>query len=394
MVAAYLQNAMPNAKNSHPGTIRELVGLFLKLGCIGFGGPAATIAMMDDEVVSRRRWLSREHFLDLVGATNLIPGPNSTEMAMHVGYERCGFAGLAAAGFSFILPAALITGVMGWLYAEYGALPEVEPFLLGIKPAVIAIILAALWRLGNTALKSTTLVPIGVGVAGALVLGVDEIIALLGGGLLGIVWLRALELRAAHAHVGLIGLAAFGAATMQSSGQEVSLWKLSLFFLKVGCVLYGSGYVLIAFLEGDLVETYGWLTRQQLLDAVAIGQVTPGPVLTTATFIGVFLAGLPGGALATLAIFLPSFVFVAILNPLIPKLRRSPVMASFLDAINVSALALMLVVTVRLGVAVLTSWPPWVIFASAAVLVFRYRINAATIVVGGAVLGYALGLLK
>ncbi len=385
---------MPNAKNSHPGTIRELVGLFLKLGCIGFGGPAATIAMMDDEVVSRRRWLSREHFLDLVGATNLIPGPNSTEMAMHVGYERCGFTGLAAAGFSFILPAALITGVMGWLYAEYGALPEVEPFLLGIKPAVIAIILAALWRLGNTALKSTTLVPIGVGVAGALVLGVDEIIALLGGGLLGIVWLRALEVRAAHAHVGLIGLAAFGAATMQSSGQEVSLWKLSLFFLKVGCVLYGSGYVLIAFLEGDLVETYGWLTRQQLLDAVAIGQVTPGPVLTTATFIGVFLAGLPGGALATLAIFLPSFVFVAILNPLIPKLRRSPVMASFLDAINVSALALMLVVTVRLGVAVLTSWPPWVIFASAAVLVFRYRINAATIVVGGAVLGYALGLLK
>lgn len=384
---------MRKADNSHPGTIRELVGLFLKLGCIGFGGPAATIAMMDDEVVSRRRWLSREHFLDLVGATNLIPGPNSTEMAMHVGYERRGFAGLAAAGVSFILPAALITGVLGWLYAEYGALPELEPFLLGIKPAVIAIILAALWRLGKTALKNAALVPIGVGVAGALVLGVDEIIALLGGGLLGIVWLRALELRTAHAHVGLVGLAAFGGAAMQNPGQEVSLWKLSLFFLKVGCVLYGSGYVLIAFLEGDLVETYGWLTRQQLLDAVAIGQVTPGPVLTTATFIGVFLAGLPGGALATLAIFFPSFVFVAILNPLIPKLRGSPVMASFLDAINVSALALMLVVTFRLGVAVLTSWPPWVIFAAAAVLVFRFRLNAATVVVGGAALGYVLGLL-
>lgn len=384
---------MPSAENSHPGTIRELVGLFLKLGCIGFGGPAATIAMMDDEVVSRRGWLSRDHFLDLVGATNLIPGPNSTEMAMHVGYERRGFAGLAAAGTSFILPAALITGVMGWLYAEYGALPEVEPFLLGIKPSVIAIILAALWRLGKAALKSSALVAISVGVAGALLLGVDEIIALLGGGLLGIVWLRTLELRTAHAHVGLAGLAAFGVAAMQSSGQEVSLWKLSLFFLKVGCVLYGSGYVLIAFLEGDLVETYGWLTRQQLLDAVAIGQVTPGPVLTTATFIGVFLAGFPGGALATLAIFLPSFVFVAILNPLIPKLRRSPIMASFLDAINVSALALMLVVTFRLGVAVLTSWPPWVIFAVAAVLVFRYRLNAATIVVGGGALGYALGLL-
>ena len=383
---------MPNAKNSHPGTIRELVGLFLKLGCIGFGGPAATIAMMDDEVVSRLKWLSREHFLDLVGATNLIPGPNSTEMAMHVGYERCGFAGLAAAGVSFILPAALITGIMGWLYAEYGALPEVEPFLLGIKPAVIAIILAALWRLGKTALKSAALVPIGVGVAGALALGIDEVIALLGGGLVGILWLRALEFRTTHAHVSL-AIAAFGATAMQSSGQEVSLWKLSLFFLKVGCVLYGSGYVLIAFLEGDLVETYGWLTRQQLLDAVAIGQVTPGPVLTTATFIGVFLAGLPGGALATLAIFLPSFVFVTILNPLIPKLRRSPVMASFLDAINVSALALMLVVTFRLGVAVLTSWPPWVIFAAAAILVFRYRLNAATIVVGGAILGYALGLL-
>ena len=393
---------MPDPHSKHPGTLGELVRLFLKLGVIGFGGPAAVIAMMDDEVVSRRGWLSREHFLDLVGATNLIPGPNSTEMTMHIGYERRGWAGLITAGSCFILPAALMTGTLGWLYVQYGTLPEVEPFLLGIKPAVIAVILGALWRLGKAALKSWTLVPVGLAVATALVLGVNEVIALLGGGLFGMLWLRgyaALQSgQGTQAGLLLPLLAAPGAERLlvwipQAASQEIPLWKLGLFFLKVGAVLYGSGYVLIAFLEGDLVQGYGWLTEQQLLDAIAIGQFTPGPVLTTATFIGVMLAGWPGGVVATAAIFLPSFIFVAILNPIIPRLRRSPWTADFLDAVNVSAVALMLVVTVKLGVAVLNAWVPWVIFALATVAAFRFKLNAAYLVIGGAVLGWLLGLI-
>ncbi len=370
--------------------LRELARVFLKLGVIGFGGPAATIAMMDDDIVQRRRWLSREHFLDLVGATNLIPGPNSTEMAMHIGYERAGFPGLATAGICFIVPAALMTGTLGWLYLLYGTLPAVEPFLVGIKPAVIAIILAALGRLGKAAMKSASLTLVGMSVAIALLFGVGEILALLGGGLLGLAWLH---LRARQMEAGLLAVGIAGFLAPLQATRDVSLWALGLFFLKVGSVLYGSGYVLIAFLEGNLVQDYGWLTEQQLLDAVAIGQFTPGPVLTTATFIGVLLAGFPGGVVATVAIFLPSFVFVAMLNPLIPRLRRSPAAGFFLDAINVSALALMAVVTVRLGVAVLAGWPPLVVFALAAVAVFRYRINAAVLVLGGGALGYALQLL-
>lgn len=364
----------------------DLIRLFLKLGFIGFGGPAATIAMMDDEVVVRRKWLSREHFLDLVGATNLIPGPNSTEMAMHIGYERQGYGGLIAAGACFILPAALMTGTLGWLYTSYGTVPEVEPFLRGIKPAVIAIILGALWRLGKTAVKEASVVPIGLAVAAALLLGVNEVIALLGGGLLGLMGLYWWRQRLASTC-----LLTFGIGLVQVNEVDYALWKLGLFFLKVGAVLYGSGYVLIAFLDGALVQDYGWLTEQQLLDAVAIGQFTPGPVLTTATFIGVMLGGWMGGIVATLAIFLPSFVFVSILNPLIPRLRKSPIAAAFLDAVNVSAVALMLIVTIRLGISVLTDWQPAVIFVFAAVAILRYRLNAGWLVAGGALLGLILG---
>ncbi len=380
--------AQPRAMKSE--RLGPLVRLFLKLGFIGFGGPAAVIAMMEDEIVTRRRWLTLEHYLDLVGATNLIPGPNSTEVAMHVGYERAGFRGLVTAGSSYILPAALMTGTLGWLYASYGTLPQVEPFLVGIKPAVIAIILGALWRLGKAAVKSASLVPIGIGVLATLLFGVTPIVALLGGGALGLVWLRLHVRRSPTTNL----LSLVGPAWLwQASSQEVPLWKLGLFFLKVGSVLYGSGYVLVAFLEGDLVQSYQWLTQQQLLDAVAIGQVTPGPVLTTATFIGVLLGGAPGGALATLAIFLPSFVFVVLLNPIIPKLRQSPVMGSFLDAINVSAMALMLFVTIRLGVGVLTGWQPWLVFGLAALAVFRYRISAAWLVMGSCALGYGFSVL-
>ena len=365
--------------------MNELVRLFLKLGFIGFGGPAAVIAMIDDEVVTRRKWLTREHFLDLVGATNLIPGPNSTEMAMHVGYERRGFRGMVAAGLCFILPAALMTGALGWLYAEYGQVPEVEPFLRGIKPAVLAIILGALWRLGKSAVTSWSLVPIGVAVSLALLLGLNEVFAMLGGGILGVaslyLWRRRLT--------AISTLAPFLLGFLQVPKVEYSIWALGWFFLKVGSVLYGSGYVLIAFLEGGLVQN-GWLTQQQLLDAIAIGQFTPGPVLSTATFIGVFLDGWQGGLIATVAIFFPSFVFVSILNPLIPRLRKSMLMGAFLDAVNVSAVALMLVVTIRLGMNVLTGWAPIAIFLVAAVASIRFKANAVWLVSGGALLGLIL----
>ncbi|MCY4205407.1 MAG: chromate efflux transporter [Bacteroidetes bacterium] len=366
--------------------MNELIRLFLKLGLIGFGGPAAVIAMIDDEVVTRRKWLTREHFLDLVGATNLIPGPNSTEMAMHVGYERRGIGGMVVAGLCFILPAALMTGTLGWLYGEYGQIPEVEPFLRGIKPAVLAIILGALWRLGKSAVKAWSLVPIGVAVAIALLLGINEVVAMLLGGILG---LGGLYLWRHHlSTIGMIAPLLLG--FFQTPKVEYSIWTLGWFFLKVGAVLYGSGYVLIAFLEGGLVQTYGWLTQQQLLDAIAIGQFTPGPVLSTATFIGVFLGGWQGGLIATAAIFLPSFVFVSILNPLIPRLRKSTLMGTFLDAVNVSAVALMLVVTIRLGISVLTGWESMLIFLLATVASLRLKVNAVWLIAGGALLGLLL----
>ena len=384
-----------------PGRLGELARLFFKLGVIGFGGPAAHIAMMEDEVIERRGWIDRQHFLDLIGATNLIPGPNSTEMTMHVGYARAGWLGLFVAGGSFIFPAALLTGLFAWAYVEFGTLPAVEPFLLGIKPAVMAVILGALWRLGKKAVKSALLAGLGVAVSAALLLGVSEVPALLIGGVVGMLILVLLghdgtngaapplkSKASSPTKAGLLLLAQPAAAGAAGVAGGVSLWKLGLFFLKVGAVLYGSGYVLIAFLEGDLVGGYGWLTQQQLLDAIAIGQFTPGPVLTTATFIGYVLAGVPGAIVATLAIFLPSFVFVGILHPIVPRLRKSKWTAAFLDAVNVSAVALMAVVTLLLGRSVLISPLTWGIFLVAAVLALRYKVNAAWLVLGGAIVGW------
>ena len=371
------------------GRIGELMRLFLKLGFIAFGGPAAHIAMMEDEVVARRKWMDRQHFLDLIGATNLIPGPNSTEMTMHVGYERGGGIGLAVAGASFILPAVLITGVFAWIYVAYGDVPAVAPFLFGIKPAVIAIILGAVWRLAGPAVKDWRFGLLGSLVILLILLGLPEIPVLFAGGLIGMLWFH--TRRASDTAERLLpilflqsGVASAGAAA------DVSLWKLFFFFLKVGSVLYGSGYVLVAFLEGGLVQEYGWLTQEQLLDAIAIGQFTPGPVLSTATFIGFLLEGIPGAAVATLGIFLPSFLFVWILNPLIPRMRRSSWMSAFLDAVNVTALGLMAAVTVELGVDVLTSWQAWLIAVVAAILSLRYSLNAAWVVLTGAVLGWIL----
>jgi chromate transporter len=367
-----------------PGSLRELAGLFLKLGLVAFGGPAAHIAMMEEEVVARRRWMSREHFLDLVGATNLIPGPNSTEMTMHVGYERAGGVGLLVAGTAFIFPAVLITGVLAWAYVELGSLPEVAPLLFGVKPAVIAVILGALWRLGKTAVKGWLFAGLGVLVAIAVLAGVGEITALLSGGFIGALALRGFGRGSTTTANSVIPI------LLLASPASFSTWKLLFFFLKVGAVLYGSGYVLIAFLEGGLVQDLGWLTQGQLMDAVAVGQFTPGPLLSTATFIGYVVDEVPGAVVATLGIFLPSFVFVLFLNPFIPRMRRSAWLSAFLDSVNVAAVALMAAVTIQLGMGTLTSWPAWLIAGLSAILAVRFRLNAAWLVLGGAVLGWFL----
>ena len=401
--------------------LAEVGKLFFKLGAIGFGGPAAHIAMMEDETVNRRQWLTGEQFLDLVGATNLIPGPNSTEMAIHVGYIYAGWPGLIVAGVCFILPAVVLTGILAWAYLQFATLPTVAPLLYGIKPAVLAIIIGALWRLGKKALKSRQLLAIASICLVATLLGVNQVIALLTGGLLGMVWLNWTK-RGGFSAWAIAPLSALLSQTLSqtpySSGNPVTsqpptLWQLGLFFLKIGAILFGSGYVLVAFLEGELVGRYGWLTQQQLLDAIAIGQFTPGPVLSTSTFIGYVIAGWPGAAVATLGIFLPSFLFVLLLNPLIPRLRSSPWTAAFLDSVNVSAVALMAAVSLKLAGTILTKqtpetpglaslgeffgviislidWPALAIAIVAALLAIRFRVSAIWLVLGGALAGLVL----
>ncbi|WP_448268788.1 chromate efflux transporter [Nostoc sp. DSM 114159] len=400
--------------NSAPSRLGELANLFFKLGVIGFGGPVAHIAMIEDEVVKRRQWLTREHFLDLLGATNLIPGPNSTEMAIHIGYIYAGWLGLIVSGVCFVLPAVLITGGFAGVYVAYGSLPQIAPLLYGIKPAVLAIIINALWGLAKKAVKTRQLLVIAFAVALlTLLFKLNEVIALLIGGLLGMVWLHSGD---KHDKPGdkanfLIASLSTG-ATLKASAvlatsvatastvANVSLWQLGWFFLKVGSVLFGGGYLLVAFLQGGLVQEYGWLTQQQLLDAIAIGQFTPGPVLSTATFIGYVIAGIPGAIVATIGIFLPSFVFVAALNPLIPRLRASSWTRAFLDAVNVSAVALMVVTTLQLGTATLTlPQAPFVDFLGlaiaivSAILAIHFRINAAWLVFGSAFIGWVASLL-
>ncbi|MFK0732615.1 MAG: chromate efflux transporter [Gloeotrichia echinulata GP01] len=395
--------------NSALSRLGELAKLFLKLGIIGFGGPVAHIAMIEDEVVKRRQWLTREHFLDLLGATNLIPGPNSTEMAIHVGYVYAGWLGLIVAGVSFILPAVLITGGFAWFYVNYGTLPQVAPILYGIKPVVLAIVINALWGLAKKAVKTRQLLIITlVVVVLSGLLKLNEVVSLLIGGLLGMIWLRTgdkgnppaqqTNFVIASLTTGATLKATAASATVATAA-NVPLWQLGWFFLKIGSVLFGGGFVLIAFIQGELVGEYGWLTQQQLLDAIAIGQFTPGPVLSTATFIGYVLAGVPGAIVSTVSIFLPSFVFTAALNPLVPKLRASKWTSAFLDSINVSAVALMVVVTFQVGVATLSlAKLPFVdlfglaIAIISAVLAIRFRINAAWLVLGGAIIGWGASL--
>ncbi len=365
--------------------LKEVAQLFFKLGIIAFGGPAAHISMMEEEVVTKKKWMSREHFLDLMGATNLIPGPNSTEMTMHCGYHRAGVAGLFVAGICFIFPAVLLTGILAYFYVEYGEIPEVESLLYGIKPAVLAIILGAIYKLGKKALKNWQLGIIGAIVLIANFMGLTEVLAILGGGLLGIIWFNLIQKNTLNSAAPFFFLWFFNTIS------EVNSWKLFLVFFKVGAVLFGSGYVLVAYLDGELVEGLGWLTRSELLDAIAIGQFTPGPVLSTATFIGYQINGVGGAIAATVGIFLPSFFFVWFLNPLISKLRSSKIASSFLDAVNISAVAIMIVVTYQLGESVLIDWKAWLIALLACAIYFNSKkVSVLWIVIGAAIFGYLL----
>lgn len=376
---------MPSNRDS----LREVIRLFLRLGFTAFGGPAAHIAMMHDEVVVRRQWMDEQHFLDLVGATNLIPGPNSTEMAIHIGYERAGWRGLIAAGVCFIMPAVLIVLALAWAYVEYGNTPQGDALMYGIKPVIIAIVVQALYRLVPTALKGPLLAAVGAGALALYLLGVNELLVLFGGALL-VVAIQAVH-RFPQAMAMMLPLAGLQRWLPQIAvSSPVPLDRLFLVFLKVGALLYGSGYVLLAFLRNDLVINYGWLTDQQLLDAVAVGQFTPGPVFTTATFIGYVLAGVPGAVVATLGIFLPSFLFVALLARIVPYIRKSPWSAAFLDGVNVTALGLMAGVTWQLGRAALIDLPTILLAIVATVLLFCFKLNSAWLVLAGGLIGLGL----
>lgn len=367
------------------GSLAEVAKVFLKLGITGFGGPAVHIAMMEEEVVRKRKWITHERFLDLVGATNLIPGPNSTEMTMHCGHERAGWKGLVVAGLCFILPAVIITGLIAAAYQRYGTLPQVRPFVYGIQPAIIAVVVSLMVSLGRKALKTVQLGIIGAIAVVLSVAGVNELYVLFGGGMAGVLLHKAGR-RDARALLPLM----LPAGAMSGS---LFNWKMFWIFLKVGAVLYGSGYVLFAFLDTELVST-GMLSKQALTDAIAVGQFTPGPVFSSATFIGWQIAGLPGAVAATIGIFLPSFLFVAFLNPLVDKLRRSAGAAVFLDTVNVISVAMILAVCVDMARVSVTDWHTVVIaVAGFAVSFWAKKLNSAFVVLGGAVLGWVLSLV-
>lgn len=373
-------------------TVLAIFLQFLKLGFIAFGGPAAHIALMERELVSRKDWLKPQDFLDYIGSVNLIPGPNSTQLCMLVGYKLRGFWGMAAGGMGFVLPAALITGIFAMFYVRLGHLPAVDSVFFGIKPAVIAIIIAALFKLGRKAIKTSWLGVLGLITLAATLAGLNEITAILGAGAAGMAFYA---LRS-----GFTGwkntksVAPF--VLLQALGQGIagySSLKLFWIFFKIGAVLFGTGYVLVAYMDGELVEKAGWITREQLLDAIAIGQFTPGPILSAATFVGYLLEGWKGAALATAGIFLPSFVFIMILYPIIPKLRKSQFTAAFLDAVNVGAVAVMLAVSITMTIEVAVNWPAVVIMVLALLAVFgQKRVGSIWIIAAGALLGFVLGV--
>ena len=372
------------------------MALFFKLGVIGFGGPAAHIALMREEVVKRRKWVSDERFLDLLGMTNLIPGPNSTEMAIHLGYTRAGGPGLVAGGVCFVVPAMVIVWALAWAYVRYGAQPQVGWLLYGVKPVIIAVVVQAIWALLRTAVNGTLLAAVALAVLALSLIGVNEIALLATGGLVVPVargvrgaWVAAAAAPAATVLSGATSVAAQGVTAAAS----VSLMMLFVTFLKIGSVLYGSGYVLLAFLRNDFVHRLGWLTDRQLHDAIAIGQVTPGPVLTTATFVGYLVGGGAGAVLATVGIFLPSFVFVAASRPLLPKIRASRWTAAFLDGVNVAALGLMAAVTCELARAAVVDWLTALLALAAAAVLIRFEVNSVWLILGGGVVGLLYRLI-
>ena len=372
----------------------DLALIFLRLGVTSFGGPAAHVGMMEREIVERRRWLSHEDFLDLLGATNLIPGPNSTELAIHIGYRRAGWLGLVVAGASFILPATIIVATMAWGYVRFDALPEVGGVLYAVKPVVIAVILQALWSLSRVAVRSAWLAVVAIAATAAVLAGVHEIIVLLAAGLAAA--LVGAARRGTHTPHHALAFAAplvgplVTTVPVAAPASAAGLWAVFGVFAKVGALLFGSGYVLLAFLRADLVERYGWLTERQLLDAVAVGQVTPGPVFTTATFIGYLLHGGAGAAVATVGIFLPAFIFVAASIPVLARLRRSVIAGTMLDGVNVASLALMAVVTWQLARSALIDATTIVIAVASALLLLLLRINSAWLVLIAAIAGLAL----
>ncbi|MBI5949369.1 MAG: chromate efflux transporter [Chloroflexi bacterium] len=372
---------MASPSSPGQGRLSEVTFYFLRLGAIAFGGPAAHLAIMRRELVATRKWVTDAEFMDLVGAANLIPGPNSTEISMHLGARRAGWAGLWLGGFAFILPAVCVVLALAWAYVEYGSTPAGEGIIWGIQPFVLAIVVQAIWGLRRAAVKGWATAAAGAAVVGLGVAGVDPIALIFGAGALLVakaklggpamrflLWLR----RGGHHAVFFAVPAGY------------SLGELFLVFLKIGSVLYGSGYVLFAFLEADFVDSRGWLTEQQLVDAIAVGQFTPGPLFSSATFAGYVIDGVPGALVATAGIFLPSFVFVTLTYPLVPWLRRSTWAAPFLDGVNVAALALMAVVTVTLARETLDSAGAMALFAAAALVLVRWSPNTAWLVVVGA----------
>jgi chromate transporter len=385
MTAPAFQEQPPSAPIPEKVRLLEIAALFLRLGLTAFGGPAAHIALMEDESVTRRKWLSREQFLDLLGIANLLPGPSSSEMAIYLGFTRAGWPGLILSGVCFILPAALLTMLIAWAYLRFGSLPQTAGVLYGIRPVVVAIVLQALLRLGRTALKTSTLAMVGIGAAALSLAGVGPVWVLLVCSMVTVLERQARGLRSVLAAAGLSSFSLVGGIA------QVSLGSLFLVFLKLGAVVFGSGYVLLAFLRADLVVRLHWLTERQLLDAVAVGQVTPGPVFTTATFIGYLIAGAKGSAIATVAIFLPAFLLVAITGPLLPRLRKSSLAAAILDGVNAGSLGLMAAVTLYLARAAVLDIPTALTAIAGAILLLLFRVNATWLILAAAILGAVFG---
>ena len=386
-----------SARRGSNSALQEVALLFLRLGTISFGGPAAHIAMMEDEVVKRRKWITHEYFLDLLGATNIIPGPNSTEMGIHIGYVRAGWKGLVIAGVCFILPAVTISILFAHLYVLYGSFPQINSFIWGIRSAVIAVILAAIVRLGKPQVKNRFILVVSAIVCILSLLKVDAIALLGGAGVLGLLWgirkrLKVHSLPILFTMTLPAVLVSISSKTSELAAIPPTISALGLFFLKIGSILYGSGYVLAAFLQGGLVDARHWLTQTQLLDAIAVGQFTPGPVLSTATFIGFLILGFPGAVVSTVGIFLPSFVYVLVISPFVPRLRKSTLTAGFLDGVNAASLGLMLAVCVILGIATLVNPGSWTIFIVAAAVIIIWNFHAAWIVVGAAILGWLFSM--